>query len=230
MKVRLYLISMALLLGCAYAPAAVIYSGALVWDAGESQIKAVGDWQAEGLSFSWTVEELDSGFWSYSYTFSIPGKDISHLIVETSPSLSEIDGLTSSAELATGGGQSYFFGTYSAVLQGSSNPQMPDEMYGVKFNLGESATVLTVSFTTDRQPIWGDFYAKAGGNTSLSVAYNAGFTAGDMDPSIAAYPPGSPQVSDHILVPDTLPEPATMAVLLAGSGLLCLRRLRRGEA
>lgn len=206
------------------------YSGELVWDAGETQINASGDWATTSTKVEWTVTKLSSTLWSYSYTFTGLSKSISHLIIETSENLDLIGDVLSNVELEEDGGENFFFGNYSSG-DGGSNPGMPGDMYGVKFNLVEEAPIFEISFTTDRDPIWGDFYAKDGKNSDkndveeFNYAYNTGFTA--PDPDILVFPPDSELVTDHILVPDTIPEPATMLLLLGGAVVTTLRRFRR---
>ena len=50
------------------------------------------------------------------------------------------------------------------------------------------------------------------------ILYNTGFTA--ADPLLAP----SANVTDHILVPDTTPEPATMALLGFGGVMMLIRK------
>ena len=58
---------------------------------------------------------------------------------------------------------------------------MPGPVHGIKFEAagGADLTTATLSFDSDRVPVWGDFYAKGGQGT----LWNTGFlTADPTDP------------------------------------------------
>jgi len=220
---------------CATAATALatpIYTGELLWDQTESQLHAGADWANTATKIAWTVEKLGPGLWSYTYELTVYHKDISHLIIETSDSINTLADVTSSVDLQQYDGNSYKFDVYSSTAQGNSNPNMPDAMYGVKFDLAGESTTITISFQrSNRDPVWGDFYAKDGKTDGVdNYVYNAGFTANDQDPDPDVYGPDSLLVTDHILVPDTTfvePEPATLALLCAGAGMVLARRRGR---
>lgn len=207
------------------AHASLIYTGQLDWDPNEAELVGGGDWAAEGLSIAWEVELLDdeTPTWEYSYTLTVPGKDVSHFIIETSESLALVSDVTASVDLEDEDG---VFDTYNDTDQGSSNPNIPGDIWGVKFDLDEDTQSVTLSFTTPRMPVWGDWYAKGGGGPVASWAYNSGFGDPDTDP--LGLPPDDSTVTDHIVVPDTvgIPEPATMFTLLFGGALAVWRRRR----
>ncbi|MHC4294432.1 MAG: hypothetical protein ACYSTL_02480 [Planctomycetota bacterium] len=204
------------------ASGAPSYSGQLVWNPAEDQINAAGDWAETNTTIQWEVEEIQPWTWSYTYTLNVCGKDISHFIIEASDSLNEIG-----EPVCMTGLEDHSFGTYSAARAGKSNPYIPASVYGIKFDLAADTEVITVSFTSDRDPIWGDFYAKGGGPKNASVAFNAGLTADDSDPAPFIFGPDSEEVTDHILVPDTIPEPAVALILYLGAAGIFLRTRRR---
>jgi len=64
------------------------YSGTLTWDAAETQLDAADgtSWASTSTSLYWQVDQVD-GVWHYLYTFTVPAKNISHFILETSQGL-----------------------------------------------------------------------------------------------------------------------------------------------
>lgn len=201
---------------------AVSYTGSLNGGVGGGLVTTDG-WTSSSTSLSWTVQDIGTvgGFvlWQYDYTFTVPTKNISHFIIEVSPDAGANDFtyLDGSGEL----------GTYTS---GGSNPNMPSSVKGIKFGVNNSLSA-TVSFTTTRSPVWGDFYAKDGKDKGIEVtAWNSGFTSPDTDP-IAD--PSSGSVDFHILRPDTkttrVPDGGTTACLL-GLGMLGLSFLARRKA
>lgn len=188
------------------------YDGSISVDDGG--IFATQKWNADSTKLEWTVKDIGTsgGFilWQYDYTFTVPDKNISHIIIEVSDNASQGD--------FSGGTLGYY-----SSADGNSNPNMPSAMDGLKFD--GTITTLTFSFTTTRAPVWGDFYAKDGKDGGDWVtAWNTGFLA--SDPSDG---PTNGSINSHILRPDTtqtlVPEPSML--LLLGAGLLGLLAVRR---
>ena len=190
---------------------ALIYVGDLT--SANSEINGVGAWIDPGpTSIHWEVTDNGSS-WHYKYVLTLPegGHEISHFIIEVS---------------ATFGSDDFdYTGEYPTSIddydQSNGNPDIPGVLHGLKFD-ETSGTTLVAEFDSLRVPVWGDFYAKDGGNPTLQ-AWNEGFA--DPDP---VDPAASGSINNHILVPDTyVPEPATLGLLMLG-GLLVL--CRRGGA
>lgn len=192
------------------------YTGSLsVTGAGaDGALIAGGAWNNPATTLTWTVDNTTTpGKWHYGYTLTVPTGGISHMIVEVSdadpgpifllgnlldPQSTPAGWIDDPIELQT-------------QVAGAGNPSMPENVYGVKFNAEDNfdETTVTVTFDSDRAPVWGDFYAKGGGD---NILYNAGFTTPDSDP---ADPPANGSIDSHLLRPDS-----TMALVPAPSGIL----------
>lgn len=201
------------------AHATLIFSGSLSsanggLDGSGLWVNPGNDKKATPATVTWTIKQNLDGSWNYAYSFSVYKSDVSHVIIETSSSFTM-------ANIFNASGGSVEIGTFGPD-QGNSNPNMPSELYGIKFD-STSGTTLTVKFDSNLAPTWGDFYAK-GGKTGgdWNAIWDEGFARPD---------PGSPVSSgtfdNHILVPGgSIPEPATLSALALGGAVL-LRRTRR---
>ncbi len=214
----------ALVLMLLLAPAAGAYVGIL--NSSDLGIIATGNWGMGGTTLEWNVT-YDTGMsaWHYVYDLSHPEGQTSHFILEVSNTFTDNDILDA-------------FGDYTSLCVGthavhSGNPNMPGNIYGIKFGEAWGLASRFELYTT-RAPVWGDFYSKNGnaGGYGVNTAYNSGFGMPDWDPEAAA---ADGSYEGHLLVPDThdtppVPEPTT--ILLFGSGLIGLmgvaRRRMRG--
>lgn len=230
---------------------AVTYTGSLEYTppapAGNSDSIFAGGskWSAKTITISWQITNVGTNNslfpWLYSYTFDVNGakSPIGHIIIECSPtfSLSDIQ-MNCGANLLSAGLQTV----------NVNNVGMKEDMFGIDFSpLTTSATTMTWSFYANRPPVWGDFYARAGGSGTANYAYNYNNTGGvqsgflnpdgntstrdDIDPTNPASAGGCQYgYFYHILRPDTviasIPEPSSAALLGLG-GLLAMFRFRK---
>ena len=208
----------------------ISYTGSL--DAADGGLEGTGFWVNDNgepawfpASFSWTVTDNENGTWNYLYNLDVYRADVSHFILETSDSFGE-DNLFN----ANYPGTSVEITTHEASpgVEQQPNPFLPQDIYGPKFDIGDESspepdyTSITISFDSNRDPVWGDFYAKCGKTGGQDGTQNTVWNQGLLiDDPLAAPDDGS--LLGHVLVPDTIPEPATMGLMVL-SGLMLLRR------
>ena len=199
----------------AFAPTARgAYSGSL--SSSNGGLDGKEGWISGTSTIEWSVSQNGDQSWHYEYTLTIPAEasGISHFVLEASDSFGDADIFNASGPFS-----GMEIKTHSGNSPGS--PNMPDDMYGIKFD-DTSGTTLLITFDAWRIPVWGDFYAKGGGGKIKDEIWNAGFGNPDSDPIVVA---SNGSVDNHILVPDThTPEPATLSLLVLGSLGLALRR------
>ena len=167
---------------------------------------------------SWAVDDSNVaslGLWHYEYTLTVPRGGISHMIVEVSDddpgpafTLGNLFSPTADPQGWTDAGHA----SIQLFTPGGSNPGMPGDLYGLKFDGddGFDETTVTVSFDSNRGPVWGDFYAKDGmaGAVKFNAIWNEGFLVADpIDPA------GNGSILHHLLVPDSNDEEPPGAII-----------------
>lgn len=159
----------------------------------------------------------------YHYTYYVTGKggflltkNLSHILIEVTnpsasgdfknvnPSISDGPRTFSPSE---GNGVTYY--------------GMPGDIYAVKWNAPTESKTFTFDFYTFKNPVWGDFYARCGGQPesiggpiTYNYAYNAKFGS---DPTLADAP-----YNGWIPTPNGGEVPLPASIMLLGSGLLGL--------
>jgi hypothetical protein len=183
----------------------------------------------DGFTVAWDIS-FNGSFYLYEYTFSgfdfrgVPA--ISHFIMDVSDSCNDpVSNRTVCISNFTTNGLDPDFEWDDDFGPGPSNPGFPAgfSINGVKINIDEPDDTkdLTVSFESQRAPMWGNMYFKGG---SSSYAYNTGLAA-----------PDSMNVLDFIPVVDTVggpvvPEPGSVVLLLSGVAGLAFAHFRRSRA
>jgi hypothetical protein len=196
------------------------YTGSLT--GGGGSLITNPNWQSGNgqTSLLWRVSYDDTtSLWTYNYTFNVaasPG--ISHVIIEVS---------NENISIASGSTP----GLMDTYGTSPSNPGWPSNVSfpGIKWEDLEGEYRWNWNVVTDRNPMWGDFYAKGGANNNLGYAYNSMFGTDTFGPI------GDGNNGGWALVPDTdvvgkVPEPTTLILYglgFAGAGLY--RRLRRSK-
>lgn len=211
-----YLQISAVLLFLSGIPAIAGYQGSLSTPGG---VVAGGSW-ANDFAISWDVTVFAT-YVHYEYTLEVSpaAGAFSHFILETSQNFGARDIFNlavSPVPLSPVGME-----IKQHVGPSPGNPNMPGNLYGIKFEPLPETRLLTIAFDSTRLPVWGDFYAKDG--TGPTYAYNEGFSRNDPTD-----PPANGSLDNHILVPDTVVVvPAPAAAGLGLLGLVTLGSARR---
>jgi len=157
------------------------------------------------------------GLWTYTYHMEWLGKDsISHF------SLAASDGFN---ETNVFGGTTLGDMEFGVVDTPNPANPIPTDLSGFKFDFGgESTFSKTYILVTDKNPVWGSFYAKV----ATGGVFNSGWTTtnGPLDIDPVGF-----DKSKWIPVPDTLtviPEPSSIVLVsMGGLGAIGLWARRR---
>lgn len=200
------------------------------------------DTTAPLITLSWDIVVNQDGTWTYTYTFSNMPKDVSHFTLDVTddPACLPGNGCISNAMLDESGTGIFAPIAATDLLFGDI-----DGILGaVKFDVGGDGSTTSYQFTSDRDPVFGDFCMKdgkgAGGTgpanetcadlpnvTGTNILSNAGF--GDRtseDPLWYIARPDGGRVP-----PEQVPAPITLVLLGAGfAGLgVAARRTSRSR-
>lgn len=222
------------------APVSYVGKLAATGGGGDGVLFVTGfNWLSTETSLSWKVDNITTpGMWHYEYTLRVPDKgglaaDIQCIIIEASNgssgpafTIANLHSLTSSPEHWV---QSIDVGLHNPA----DNPNLPRNLYGIRLaTVDIDPKVLTISFDTDRAPVWGDFYARSYVvDGDFCALYNYGlFKTPESDP---LDPPSNGSILSHVLVPDSVVMvqiPAPAAMLLSVVGLPLAGWLRRNRS
>ncbi len=182
----------------------------------------VGNGAWDDFSIGWSVT-LDAGVYHYEYTFGgLSGKALSHVILDLSDNCTATNQCVYNTAYNVAGTPQLSFGTFGS---GPGQPGFPigTSITGVKFDSLPDG-VSTIGFDSLRAPMWGDFYAKDGRDSSTG-AWNYAYNWGLIDLEICR------NASFYVAVPDTtgsgVPEPGSWLLMVSGGLMLGLGVWRR---
>jgi hypothetical protein len=161
----------------------------------------------------WSIS-LDNGLYTYNYIISessSTGGSVSHMLLEITEDLFTFNTSegTSSFEIE----EDYPDGRKTWTANSTGNPNLPNDLYGIKFDVALGDSGGTYSIVTDRAPVWGVAYWKDG---DFGQVWTEALNFSDYKTNS-----GLNEETIWIARPDSgapIPEPATM--VLVGVGLI----------
>ncbi len=175
---------------------------------GSSVLSGSGDWTLVTLGWNISQNVGNPSLWDYNYTLTNTGSQLSHLVLEFSQSCANDPGCITNGNHNPDGPRLY-------AATSPPNFELPASIYGVKFD-GFGRSPNTFSFTSNRAPIYGDVYARDGGN---GYAFNAGITnhASENIADFVARPNGPPGSDSDV------PESSAWVMMGIGLGALAVK-------
>ena len=192
---------------------------------------STGTWDDALVSLSWDITSMAGPggvlLWTYTYTFDtsnvLTAKAVSHFILEVSDGDVEIESVYDPMDLD---------GPKPWALDGNTDLPGDGLMWGIKFDFGGEDDSTVYTFTTDRSPVYGSFFAK-GGSMEGNVLYNVAMgipdntlPCDDMSADCLALM----DATNWIVRPNGPIVPLPAGVWLFGSALIGLVGFRRHKA
>lgn len=185
----------------------------------------LNSWAGGNFTFGWNISQSGSLF-NYVYTITTPASGkaaLSHVIIQISNNATAAD-FSNGVSIVTFNSNN----PSNTLMPANANNPAPYNTVsnngdlGLKFNGNSGGTNVNIfSFTSDRAPVWGDFYARDGiGVGSTGIAWNIGY---GTDPSAGgSFDAWIPRPDGMVGVP----EPATLLLLssVLGAALTAKRR------
>ena len=176
-------------------------------------ITASPQWDNGGFESSWEITDNQNGTFTYEYLITGEGggdlgpPDLSHWILQLTPPEGIWDGIFDSPGTDITEIDVRLYEAFEPP-----NPDLPGDLFGVKFDFDVEEGTYYATFTTEQVPVWGNFFATGGDD----YAYNDGF----LTMPVAGV---TTDFNDWIARPDgatSVPEPSTLVLLLSGMGVL----------
>ena len=159
------------------------------------------------IGVSWAISPNINGTWTYTYNFvGLNQPSVSHTVIDIT------DGIAITPSTISNASARFEFGNFDGVI-GS-----------VKFDNPTDNADSSLTFTSDRAPVWGDISLKAG----ASFARNAGF--GNRTFTDASYYVARPDGDGTTPSTPVVPLPSAVWAGLGLLGVLGFTKLRRQDS
>lgn len=173
-----------------------------------------------GFKVDWTIIDLGASGYNYEYTISkSAGVKLDQFYIEVDPSITSFG---SFSNVLLNGSATSLISLVTETPSGA--PVASGSIHALRLSTSDILLPITLSFTSQGIPVWGDFFAREGGVTR---AYNTGYWS---DPT-ASDSPFANWVPTVGAAAAAVPEPSTYLIL--GTCLffgIALRRVREQRA
>ena len=183
-----------------------------------------GNTTNRGVRLDFAADELGGGVWQYTYTFqqgSAAGKNIDHFDLQVGNGFSASDLLSATVAPLPTSGPVPLSTSPSLITEPLITGAIPNNsLTGYQWVFPTATLGFTVTITSDRAPVWGDFMVLSSDTVNNPpglhlAAWNSMIGVASNDPIVSGMNDGG-----RILVPGAVPEPSTFALL--GVGVLGL--------